>query len=119
MEKINKNNSILNDEYWLKKAINDGRLDLLPVYKPVANLSVGEFIELGYTLQNQPKVTKANSILYNRMLVGFYYDNGWNIPRNRIEGMSLNEQLEIEIEKNQANPPEFYKHLRYYKNGKK
>ena len=113
MEKINKNNSVLNDEYWIETAINDGRLDLLPVYKPVANLSVGEFIELGYVLQDNKKVTKKNSILFEKLWVEKYYEAKLPIPRERLEGYSLGEQLELEYDERIANQTEKYEHLRY------
>ena len=45
MEKITKKNSILYNQLWINKAIEEGHMDFLPIHL-LPNKSIGEEIEL-------------------------------------------------------------------------
>ena len=71
MEKITKKNSILYNQLWINKAIEEGHMDFLPIFKS-NSISIGEYIEAKYNqyeknvnLQKEkPKITKHNSLLF-------------------------------------------------------
>ncbi len=86
-EKLTKKNSILYNQEWIKKAIEEGHIDFLPD-KKIPNQSIGEYIEMRYhqlyheefekayhngylnhyqhLISDTPKITKRNSLLFLR-----------------------------------------------------
>ena len=93
---INKKNSILFNQEWLSKIIEEGRLDLLPSKKPEDGLSIGEYLELEYQkAEEHPriKVTAANSILYDREWASKFSEEKIKVVKYRSEQYSLGEYL--------------------------
>ena len=89
MEKLTKKNSILYNQEWINKAIEEGYIEFLPTTKIPNNKSIGEWLEIKYKqLDNEeldrhlyngtikeyrrqteltPKITKENSLLYREL----------------------------------------------------
>lgn len=105
MEKITKKNSILYNQLWINKAIEEGHMDFIPVHK-LPNKSIGECIEIKYNqlyneefnrhfhngtldeydhqIQDSPKITKKNSILYTREWINKALEDGEPIPDRKV-----------------------------------
>jgi hypothetical protein len=88
MNKITKKNSILYNQLWIKKAIEEGHINFLPVHK-LPNKSIGEHIEIKYKqleyeeilnlrnngllgnykslIEKTPKITPKNSLLRKKL----------------------------------------------------
>ena len=118
MEKITKKNSILYNQLWINKAIEEGHMDFLPV-NILPNKSIGEYIEIKYNqlekhqkllknsadtnefiyidkLYNEtPKVTKKNSLLFTIEWISKYKEEGLEIPKYIPSKYSLGEILEL------------------------
>ncbi len=120
MEKITKKTSILYNQLWIDKAILEGHMDFLPVHK-FPNKSIGEHIEIKYNqLENDehdrlyheaielqdfsyinrvyeetPKITKHNSILFEREWLIKYKEEGLSTPNLKSQKYSRGEILEI------------------------
>lgn len=133
MEKIKKKNSILYNQLWINKAIEEGHIDFLPIH-PLPNKSIGEEIELKYNqlyneefdryyrkgwlndydhlISNQPKVTKRESLLFTREWILKAKEEGIPIPTRKIcHTYSIGEILELKyfertILKEETNPDE-------------
>lgn len=96
MEKLTKKNSILYNQLWINKAIEEGYLEFIPVHK-IPNKSIGEHIEIKYNqLYNEEfdknyhngtleeyqhtlpnfKVTKYNSRLLEEAIIEDYIKSG-------------------------------------------
>lgn len=105
MEKLTKKNSILYNQLWINKAIEEGHMDFIPVHK-LPNKSIGECIEIKYNqlyneefyknyhngtleayehiIENSPKITKNNSILYTREWIKKALEDGEPIPNRKV-----------------------------------
>lgn len=101
MEKLTKKNSILYNQLWINKAIEEGNMDFLPIHLS-PNKSIGEEIELKYNqlyneefnryyrngclndyehlISDNPKVTKRNSLLFTREWLLKAKEEGMSIP---------------------------------------
>lgn len=97
-QKINKKNSIIFNQCWINKAIEDGNVSFLP-FKKENNISIGEIIEYKYRKvreEEQIKITKTNSILFTREWIKKFADDGLKIPnRKLVLNKSLGETLEL------------------------
>lgn len=98
-EKVTKKNSIMFNQIWINKAIEEGNIKLLPYEKP-NNLSIGEYIELQYNFikqVEQQKVNKHNSLLYVREWKEKYIEESLEFPSKRIltDEYGLGEILEL------------------------
>lgn len=117
MEKITKKNSILYNQLWINKAIEEGHMDFLPIHL-LPNKSIGEEIELKYhqlyneefdryyrngwlndyehLISDTPKVTKRNSLLFTREWLIKSKEEGISIPnRKTFLTYSIGEILEL------------------------
>ena len=99
-EKLTKKNSIFFNQLWINKIIEEGKMELLPYTKPENNLSIGEYLEQEYNeLENinpTPKITKKNSLLYEREWMKKYKEENLRLPKNHLSSMySYGEILEI------------------------
>lgn len=63
MEKINNTNSVLWNQEWINKAIEEGHINFLPVHK-FPKRSIGEHIEIKYNQIHNEEFDR-------------YYHNGW------------------------------------------
>lgn len=94
-EKITKKNSILYNQLWTIKAIEDGHIEFFPCRKSC--LSIGEQIERKYQkylFLEEPKITKKTSILFNREWILKAKEDGVKIPRPS-KNYSIGEELEL------------------------
>ena len=97
---ITKKSSILFNQLWICKAIEDGNYNFLPS-RNMPNLSIGELIEARYESkpyaeQKSPKITKKNSILFEREWVSKAIEEGMPLPRrSQSIGFSLGEIIEL------------------------
>ena len=86
-EKITKKNSVLFNQLWIKKAIEDGNSFVL-ISKKEDDKSIGEIIEERYKEEDlEPKskrVTEHDSILFQREWIEKYREEGLPIPNRRV-----------------------------------
>lgn len=86
-EKITKKNSILFNQLWINKAIEDGNSFVLLDRKP-GDYSIGEIIEARYENENlepkSKKVTEHDSILFQREWIEKYRQEHLPIPNRRL-----------------------------------
>ncbi len=100
--KVTKPTSIIFNQLWIVKAIEDGNSSFLPSRK-TPGISIGEFIEAKYGItpsaeQETPKITKKNSLLFKREIIARAMELGISIPTHRISHKySLAELLELKI----------------------
>ena len=87
MEKITKKNSILYNQLWINKAIEEGHMDFLPIFKS-NSISIGEYIEVKYEQyeKNIPqlkttKITKHNSLLFEIEWIRKATEDNIRIPK--------------------------------------
>ena len=127
MEKITKKNSILWNQEWINKALDEGYINFLPVFK-LPGKSIGEHIEIKYKqlyttefdryyhngflndykhfVSNRyiPKVTKKESLLFRREWLLKYQEEKLAIPNKRLcSDYSLGEMLELIYYQNHIN----------------
>lgn len=100
MTKITKKNSILYNQLWINKAIEDGLYTLIPICKN-KDQSIGEYIEEKYnniTENNSIKITKKNSLLYELEWIAKYEEENLPLPSRSIQrqtSYSYGEILEL------------------------
>ncbi len=97
MEKLTKKNSILYNQLWINKAIEEGNYDFLP-YKKVDNQSIGEYIEMKYRKikeKESQKITKHNSLLFTLEWIAKYKEEGLKIPKYIPNKYSIGEVLSL------------------------
>ena len=86
-EKITKKNSVLFNQLWIKKAIEDGNSFVL-ISKKEDDKSIGEIIEERYIEEDlepkSKKVTEHDSILFQREWIEKYREEGLPIPNRRV-----------------------------------
>ena len=86
-EKITKKNSILFNQLWINKAIEDGNSFVL-ISKKEDDKSIGEIIEERYKEEDlepkSKKVTEHDSILFQREWIEKYRKEGLPIPNRRV-----------------------------------
>ncbi len=86
-EKITKKNSVLFNQLWIKKAIEDGNSFVL-ISKKEDDKSIGEIIEERYKEEDlepkSKKVTEHDSILFQREWIEKYRKEGLPIPNRRV-----------------------------------
>ena len=86
-EKITKKNSVLFNQLWIKKAIEDGNSFVL-ISKKKDNRSIGEIIETRYLEEDlepkSKKVTEHDSILFQREWIEKYRQEHLPIPNRRL-----------------------------------
>ena len=86
-EKITKKNSILFNQLWINKAIEDGNSFVL-ISKKEDDRSIGEIIEERYLEEalepKSKKVTEHDSILFQREWIEKYREEGLPIPNRRV-----------------------------------
>ena len=86
-EKITKKNSILFNQLWINKAIEDGNSFVL-ISKKEDDKSIGEIIEERYIEEDlepkSKKVTEHDSILFQREWIEKYREEGLPIPNRRV-----------------------------------
>ena len=87
MTKITKKNSILYNQLWINKAIEEGHMDFLPIFKS-NSISIGEYIEVKYEQyeKNIPqlkttKITKHNSLLFEIEWIRKATEDNIRIPK--------------------------------------
>ena len=88
MEKITKKNSILYNQLWINKAIEEGHMDFLPIFKS-NSISIGEYIEMKYeqygkniTPLKTTKITKHNSLLFEIEWIRKATEDNIRIPKS-------------------------------------
>lgn len=94
-EKVTKQNSILFNQLWTIKAIEEGYIEFFPWRK--SHLSIGEQIERKYQkylLLEEPKITKKTSILFNREWIIKAKEDGVPFPQPSKK-YSIGEKLEL------------------------
>ena len=88
-KKITKKNSILFNQLWINKAIEDGNSFVL-ISKKEDDRSIGEIIEERYLEEDlEPKsrkVTEHDSLLYQREWLKKYREEGLPIPNRKVAG---------------------------------
>ena len=86
-EKITKKNSVLFNQLWINKAIEDGNSFVL-ISKKEDDKSIGEIIEERYIEEDlepkSKKVTEHDSILFQREWIEKYREEGLPIPNRRV-----------------------------------
>ena len=86
-EKITKKNSIIFNQLWINKAIEDGNSFVL-ISKKEEDRSIGEIIEERYLEEDlEPKsrkVTEHDSILFQREWLKKYREEGLPIPNRKV-----------------------------------
>lgn len=93
------------NKFWIDKAIEDGNIEFLPPYKIPNNL-IGTYIENKYKNQNNNKITKKNSLLYQREWLLAAKELGIPIPNRKVcnrNSYSLGELLELSYYRKQIN----------------
>lgn len=100
MTKITKKNSILYNQLWINKAIEDGLYNLIPIHKNKGK-SIGEYIEERYNniIENDSiKITKKNSKLFESEWIAKYKEENLSLPSRTIQrqtSYSYGEILEL------------------------
>ena len=88
-KKITKKNSILFNQLWINKAIEDGNSFVL-ISKKEDDRSIGEIIEERYLEEDlEPKsrkVTEHDSLLYQREWLKKYREECLPIPNRKVAG---------------------------------
>lgn len=110
MTKITKKNSIIYNQLWINKAIEEGHMDFIPIHK-FPNRSIGEHIEIKYrqleneevnklyheslykkdfsklkrTNSKEVKITKKNSLLYELEWIAKYKEENIPLPSRTIQ----------------------------------
>ena len=86
-EKITKKNSVLFNQLWIKKAIEDGNSFVL-ISKKEDDKSIGEIIEERYIEEDlepkSKKVTEHDSILFQREWMSKFREENLSIPNRRL-----------------------------------
>ena len=86
-EKITKKNSILFNQLWINKAIEDGNSFVL-IYNKSDDRSIGEIIEERYLEEDlepkSKKVTEHDSILFQREWMSKFREENLSIPNRRL-----------------------------------
>lgn len=86
-EKITKKNSILFNQLWINKAIEDGNSFVL-ISKKEDDKSIGEIIEERYIEEDlepkSKKVTEHDSILFQREWMSKFREENLSIPNRRL-----------------------------------
>ena len=100
-EKITKKNSIIYNQMWINKIIEERHMQLLPFHK-ISNLSIGEYLEEIYlakysdTNDNPIKISKNNSILLEQEWKEKFKEEKLAIPSlSPNSKYSLVERMEI------------------------
>ena len=83
MEKITKKNSIIYNQLWINKAIEDGNMSFIPIENHVKlRQSIGEYIEEKYKdYKDSPKITKHNSLLFEIEWIKKAKEDNLRIPK--------------------------------------
>ena len=83
MEKITKKNSIIYNQLWINKAIEDGNMSFIPIENHVKlRQSIGEYIEEKYkNYKDSPKITKHNSLLFEIEWIKKAKEDNLRIPK--------------------------------------
>ena len=83
MEKITKKNSIIYNQLWINKAIEDGNMSFIPIENHVKlGQSIGEYIEEKYkNYKDSPKITKHNSLLFEIEWIKKAKEDNLRIPK--------------------------------------
>ena len=86
-EKITKKNSILFNQLWINKAIEDGNSFVL-IYNKSDDRSIGEIIEERYLEEDlepkSKKVTEHDSILFQKEWMAKFREENLAIPNRRL-----------------------------------
>ncbi len=86
-EKITKKNSILFNQLWINKAIEDGNSFVL-IYNKSDDRSIGEIIEERYLEEDlepkSKKVTEHDSILFQKEWMSKFREENLAIPNRRL-----------------------------------
>ena len=86
-EKITKKNSILFNQLWINKAIEDGNSFVL-IYNKSDDRSIGEIIEERYLEEDlepkSKKVTEHDSILFQKEWMSKFREENMAIPNRRL-----------------------------------
>ena len=119
MNKITKKNSILYNQLWINKAIEDNNYKFIPIGEHIKlDKSIGEYIEEKYNnYKENNKVTKHNSLLFNQEWIKKYKEEGLKFPKYIPNKYSIGEVLSLkyfEHELLKPNPEE----ILYLKNEK-
>lgn len=106
MTKVTKETSLLYNQLWLNKAIIDGHYEFLPSIKP--NICIGQYIEEQYEqleiITKTHKVTKKESIIFNREWIIKAFEEGIEIPKRRVSTIhSIGEILELKYFERELN----------------
>ena len=111
MKKITRKNSIIYNQLWINKLIEDQRMDLLPSEKPRYMLSIGEYIALRYSfIDDGIKITKSNSLLFEKEWIKKFEEEKLKLSNIKNREYSYGELLEIKYREleilNKSNNPE-------------
>ena len=85
MEKLNKKTSIIYNQMWINKVIEEGHMDLLPSHM-ISNLTIGEYIEAAYLgrydekVVERIKITKSDSILFEQEYKELFKEKRISLP---------------------------------------
>ena len=85
MTKVTKKNSIIFNQMWVNKIIEERHMELLPS-KRITNLSIGEYLETVYLSKysdgndNPIKISKSNSLLLEQEWRAKFSEERMSIP---------------------------------------
>ena len=85
MTKVTKKNSIIFNQMWVNKIIEERHMELLPS-KRITNLSIGEYLEAVYLSKysdgndNPIKISKSNSLLLEQEWRAKFSEERMSIP---------------------------------------
>lgn len=112
MEKITKKNSIIFNQLWINKIIEERHMELLPSYK-ISNLSIGEYLETIYLSKysdnndNPIKISKSNSILLEQEWIEKFREEKISLPtippNSKANLVDMMEQKYNEIQSSKTN----------------
>ena len=110
MTKITKKNSILYNQLWINKAIEDGNMSYIPIGNHIQlGKSIGEYIEERYkNFKESPKITKHNSLLFEIEWIKKAQEDNLKIPKptSKYTRGEILELLYFEKELLKPNPEE-------------
>ena len=96
--KITKQTSILFNQLWIVKAIEEGNSSFL-ISQKIPSMSIGEVIEAQYQSINgkpdMPKISSKNSLLYEKEWLSAAEESGITIPKRRVGNYSLAEIIAL------------------------
>lgn len=93
---IDKKTSIIFNQEWINKVIDEGRMDLLPYKKLEDGESIGEYLENEYKEvgeYSRKKVTIKNSLLFDKEWIRKFREENIKLEKYSSPRYSLGEHL--------------------------